>query len=85
MTFGLFLFGLILMVIGFLAVWKTYWFTQNLGEISDLLQFQTTRYVNWKTVGVVMMIIGFIIAFGLLDLFFEVVVSRFFTFGVFGQ
>jgi hypothetical protein len=84
MSIGFFLFGISLMAIGFFAIWKTPWFIENLGEISDLLQFQSTKYLNWKTFGLILMIMGFIIAFGLFELFFQVVFGRFINFQAFG-
>ncbi|MEX0649654.1 MAG: hypothetical protein WD200_01480 [Candidatus Andersenbacteria bacterium] len=81
MSFGGFIFGIFLMGIGFLAVYKTYWFEQNLGDVGAVFGINDQPWMSWKFFGIVLMLIGFLVAFGLLSFFFQVTIGRFFNFG----
>lgn len=84
MTVGGFLFGVILMIIGFLAVWKTEWFLRWLGDISDLFGAVGLRWLSWKILGIVLIVLGFLTAFGLFGPLITLTVGRFFSFGRLG-
>lgn len=71
------------MVIGFLAVWKTDWFLQNLGDLSMLFG-SSQQWLSWKVVGLILMLVGFLVAFGLIQLFFAVTFGQLFRLGISG-
>lgn len=81
MSFGGFIVGLIMMVIGFFAVRKTDWFLQNLGDLSEMLGAMNARWLSWKLFGALFLIVGFMFAFGLFGPFFQATVGQFFEFG----
>ncbi len=64
---GLFL-GLAFAAMGFLAVWKSYWFRQNIGDINELIGYPGATWLNWDTVGVFLLFIGLLTMVGLLQL-----------------
>lgn len=65
MTTGGFLLGLVFAVVGFLAVWKSYWFRRNIGDINDIFSVSRITWLNWDTVGIFLIALGVIIMFGL--------------------
>lgn len=69
------------MVIGFLIVWKTKVFLETFGDLGSLLNMYDKPWISWKTLGVILIFLGFMIAFGLFQLFFSVVFGRLFFFG----
>lgn len=81
MTFGAFVFGSLMMVTGFFAVWKTNWFLETFGDIGSLFNMYDKPWISWKTIGVFLLFVGFMIAFGLFQIFFRVVFGRLFFFG----
>lgn len=84
MSFGLFILGALMMGVGFLAVWKTNWFLENLGDIGELFG-SGQQWLSWKLVGLVLMFLGFLVAFGLLELFFAATIGGLFGFGNLNQ
>lgn len=60
--------GLVFVVVGFLAVWKSYWFRRNIGDINELFGYPGVTWLNWNTVGIFLLFIGVIIMFGLFQL-----------------
>ena len=68
------------MAVGFMAVWKTNWFLENLGDISMLFG-NGQQWLSWKVVGLILLFGGFLVAFGLLQLFFAATIGQFFSFG----
>lgn len=81
MSFGGFIFGAFIMLVGFLAVYKTTWFEQNMGDLGTVVGVHDKPWLSWKVFGLVMLMLGFLIAFGLLSLFFEITIGRLFFFG----
>lgn len=81
MSFGGFLLGVTLFVIGFYAVYKTDWFNRNMGDVGAAFGVYNTPWASWKIIGIVLMVIGFLAATGLFQLFFAYTVGRLFTFG----
>jgi len=81
MTFGGFILGSIIFSIGFAAVWKTTWFLENLGDIGTMLGVYNKPWLSWKSFGLLFMIVGFLIAFGLFGVFFNLLFGRLFNFG----
>ena len=80
MTFGSFLLGFFMMVIGFLAVARTNWFVEDMGDLSTVFGNGKT-WLSWKTLGLILLIFGFMLAFGLFQLFFEATIGGFFNLG----
>lgn len=81
MSIGSFIFGLVMMVVGFNIVWKTQWFLNNFGDLGDMLGLYGKPWLSWKTFGIFFMLLGFLIAFGLLQLFLTEVLGRLFFLG----
>lgn len=81
MSIGGFILGLILMVAGFFMVWRTNIFLTSFGDISELFGATGASWLSWKIVGMILMVIGFLVAFGLLSLFFQLTIGRLFQFG----
>jgi hypothetical protein len=65
MTVGSFFLGLTFTVIGFLGVWKSYWFRKNIGDINELFGVTKMTWLNWDVVGIFLIVFGVIIMFGL--------------------
>ncbi len=80
-SFAWFIVGFILMIVGFLAVWRTDWFLRNMGDISELFGAVGVPWMSWKMSGVFLLFLGFLLAFGLLQAFLQITVGRLFTFG----
>ena len=80
-TFAGFFIGLIMMVAGFLIIWKTSYMLQWFGDISTLFGAVGARWLSWKIVGVIFLFLGFMIAFGLFQSFFALTLGRLFTIG----
>jgi len=68
MTFGIFILGILIMGTGFLMVWRTRNFEEYLGSLEYAVG---VRWVSWKTLGILFLMIGFLMAFGLLGAFLE--------------
>lgn len=81
MTFGSFLLGLFLMGIGFLAVRKTDVFIQWFGDISEAFGSFNMPWLSWKVFGTILILVGFMVAFGLLQLFIGATIGRLFLVG----
>lgn len=83
MTFGGFILGLVLFGFGFLLVWRTNWFIENFGDLGMIIGWQNASWLSWKLLGMFLMLMGFLIAFGLLQAFFAVTIGGLFGFGNF--
>lgn len=59
------------MILGFVFVWRAAILQQWLGEIGDLLGFYGATWATWKTAGIFLLIVGFLLATGLLYNFFD--------------
>ncbi len=70
-----------MMAFGFLLVWQTSWFERNFGDIGAMLGVYGKSWMSWKMIGVMLLIVGFLIAFGLLQLFFTATIGGLFQFG----
>lgn len=69
------------MIVGYLAVRKTDWFLRNLGDISELFGIINARWLSWKVVGLIFLLLGFMFAFGLFEAFFNQTIGRLFQIG----
>jgi len=81
MSFGIILLGLILMGVGFLMVWKTNKFLEWFGDLGMMLGYIGASWLSWKTLGIFLMLGGFLIATGLIQLFLQVTLGRLFLVG----
>ncbi|MEX1997338.1 MAG: hypothetical protein WEA04_01515 [Candidatus Andersenbacteria bacterium] len=82
MTLGSFFLGLALMIIGFLCVRKTDALLRYFGDISEVFGLINAQWISWKVFGVALMIVGFMVAFGLLQAFLILTIGRLFNFSV---
>lgn len=80
-SFGGFILGLFFFTVGFFMVRKTDFFLNNFGDIGEMLGFYNSSWASWKFAGVAFMILGFLIAFGLIHLFFLATIGRLFLIG----
>ncbi len=69
------------MIIGFMMIYRTNVFEQSFGDIGDALGFYNANWLSWKVIGMVLLIFGFLIAFGLLQLFLQITIGRLLIFG----
>lgn len=70
MSVGNFILGIIIVAVGFLLVWKTEWLVNNFGRINFAEQHLGTSggsRLMYKTIGIIIIFVGFMIAFDLTD------------------
>lgn len=79
MSFFGFIFGAMIMAVGFMAVWKTDWFVRNMGDFGSAFGLSNSMWMSWKFFGMVAILIGFLIAFGLFQVFFTLTIGQLFT------
>ena len=68
--FARFMWGLLIMAMGFMLVWKAEWVFRNFGAIPFAEKFLTTEggsRLFYKFIGLMTMLIGILFATGLLD------------------
>ncbi len=70
------------MAIGFFMVARTNVFEESLGDLGDALGFYNANWLSWKVLGIALLAVGFLIAFGLLQLFLQVTIGQWLSFGV---
>jgi 1,4-dihydroxy-2-naphthoate octaprenyltransferase len=74
MTFGNFILGMILAVIGYLTVWKSEWLFVNFGAIGfaeKYLQTSGGSRLFYKVIGFIVTLVGLLIATDLMDNFMQ--------------
>lgn len=76
MTFGYFILGLIVMILGFTMVWRTNRWDEFFGSFEYAVGIS---WLSWKTVGIIIIFVGFLVAFGLIQAFIVATLGRFFT------
>jgi hypothetical protein len=81
MTLLSFFIGLVLMVLGFVIVWKTNYLVQWFGDIGEAFGAVGMPWLSWKLFGVILLFIGFFVAFGLFQAIIAVTIGRLFTIG----
>ncbi len=69
------------MIAGFFCIYKTDWFLRNMGDPGEMFGVYNASWASWKSLGLFLMIIGFAIAVGLLQIIFFATIGRLFTFG----
>jgi hypothetical protein len=76
-SFVEFFLGLVFMGLGFVMVWKGARFTEYFGDLGYLLGFPLKyRFINWRTAGVFLLFVGFIIAFSLIPALLRILVGN---------
>jgi hypothetical protein len=81
MTLLGFFIGVVLMAIGFLIVWRTNYLIQWFGDIGEAFGAVGMPWLSWKMFGVIMLFVGFFVAFGLFQAILAVTIGRLFIFG----
>jgi hypothetical protein len=66
-TLGGFIWGIIVAVIGFLMVWKTHKFREHVGSLNMLFGYPQHSWLDWNLLGVIMVIVGIFMMFGLMQ------------------
>jgi len=74
MSVGIFFFGLILMALGAVFVWKGARFYEWFGEVSYLLGMNSD-WLTWPVLGTIFLIVGFLLATGLFSAAFSGVIG----------
>jgi hypothetical protein len=69
------------MVLGFVIVWKTNYLVQWFGDIGEAFGAVGMPWLSWKLFGVILLFIGFFVAFGLFQAIIAVTIGRLFTIG----
>lgn len=72
MSFLFFFLGFLLMAAGFSMVWKTSWWDENWGDIGMAFGLKGSSLEHWKLLGVILLFIGFLVAFNIFQAFFEI-------------
>lgn len=81
MTLLMFFVGFLLMAIGFVIVWKTNYLLQWFGDIGEAFGAVGMPWLSWKVFGVILLGVGFFVAFGLFQSILSVTIGRFFKVG----
>ncbi len=66
-----------MMIAGFFMVWKTAWWSNNWGDIGAMVGVRGSALSSWKVAGVIMLFLGFLVAFGILGDLFTLVVGQY--------
>lgn len=69
------------MAVGFFMVRKTELLLRYFGDLSEVFGLANAQWMSWKVFGVVFIVVGFLVAFGLLQGFFNLTVGGLFNFG----
>ena len=80
MSFGGFILGVLIMAAGLGMLIKSNQIEQSFGDIGYLLGFNQS-WLNWKTVSVFFIIVGFLVAFGLIGEIFTLTIGNIFPTG----
>lgn len=71
--------GLIIFAVGFSMVWKTNRWREYAGSLNDILGYPQLNWLDWNGLGVIIMVLGVIVIFGLFQLFIAVTVGQLFA------
>jgi hypothetical protein len=71
MTLGGFLIGMVLFGLGFLMVWRRRDFRNYLGDLGAFFDLPGSSWLSWEVLGSALMFVGFMVAFGVFQLFAE--------------
>ncbi len=78
-TFGGFVVGLLIIGIGFVMVWKTNRWQEYVGSLNIILGYPRLSWLDWDTLGVFLMFVGALTAFGLIQTLLTYTVGQLFT------
>lgn len=81
MTLGSFILGIVIMAVGFAMVYRTNNFEAWFGDLGDALGFNNANWLSWKLTGIALLLFGFLLAFGLLQLFLQITIGQLVSFG----
>jgi len=71
MTWGGFIIGFLLFGLGFLMVWRRRNFREFVGDLGSFFDLPGSSWLSWEVIGTALMLIGFMLAFGIFQLFVE--------------
>ncbi len=77
-TFGGFTIGLLMFAVGFTMVWKSHRWREYVGSINDILGYPQYSWLDWSFTGVVLMILGLLVASGLIQAIIGATLGKFF-------
>jgi hypothetical protein len=77
MIFARLLLGLTIIALGFHMILRTDIWLRYFGDINSMLTATGTRWVNWKSIGLIFILAGFIYGLGLLNLLINMLASIF--------
>jgi hypothetical protein len=78
MTLLGFVTGLFLLGIGFLMVWKSHRWEEYVGSLNSILGYRHLQWLDWDTLGVMLMGIGVLTMFGLFQAFITLTIGKYF-------
>ncbi|MBI3250727.1 MAG: hypothetical protein HYZ61_02700 [Candidatus Andersenbacteria bacterium] len=81
MSFGSFIFGFLIMIVGMFMVIRTNWFLENLGDLGSMIGVYDKSWLSWKAFGVFLIFLGFSIAFSLFTILIKATIGQLFVFG----
>lgn len=70
MSFGSFLWGVTLAVVGYYMVSRTDWFINQFGDLASVFGTRS-NWLSWRLLGTGLIFFGTLMALGLIELFFE--------------
>ena len=82
MTIGFFLLGSVMMGAGFFMVYRTDLWREWFGDLGAAIGIYGSSWLSWKLFGIVLMLLGFLVAFGLIEIFFWLTIGRLFRGGL---
>lgn len=68
--------GLLITAVGFFMVWKTHRWREYVGSLNDILGYPQWSWLDWNVLGVLTMVIGVVVMFGLLQTFLALTLGR---------
>jgi hypothetical protein len=81
MGFVTFVLGAIMMTVGFLAVVRTEAFLRYFGDVSNVFGLVGAQWLSWKVLGILLLLFGFLIAFGIFGALFHLTIGQLFNIG----
>jgi len=77
-TLGGVVIGLLLLGIGFLMIWKTHSWRDNVGSLNIILGYPRLGWLDWNSLGVFLMVTGLLVGLGLVQDFLTLTIGRLF-------
>ena len=79
MTLLGFVVGLFLVALGFLMVWKSHRWEEYVGSLNSIFGYPRLQWLDWDTLGVLLMVVGVLTMFGLFQAFLTLTVGKLFS------